>query len=151
VPEKEAKAAEYARTLNASRVRLQNFSCAPLVEHFERYVSGSLSSWDLFARRGPNSARFPVTQNESWWFVSFNGWPWRTAVLRQVKIIPGNQFDSNGKTFTSTRRFRLLCSALLGSVAPARGLSQPLPITLNLLGSNLYLSIIARRTASARS
>src|SRR5437867_4298615 len=29
-----------------------------------------------------------------------------------------NQFDSNGNTFTSTRRLRLLCSALLGSVEP---------------------------------
>ena len=34
---------------------------------------------------------------------------------------------SRGKTFTSTRRFFLLCSALLGSVQPGRGLSQPLP------------------------
>src|SRR5215813_6237366 len=61
------------------------------------------------------------------------------------------QFDSSGNTFTSTRRLRLLFSALLGSVAPASGLSQPLPTTLNLFGSNLYLSMIALRTESARS
>src|SRR5262245_57652271 len=61
------------------------------------------------------------------------------------------QFDSNGNTFTSTRRLRLLCSALLGSVELAKGLSQPFPTTLNLFGSNRYLSMIARRTASARS
>src|SRR5215468_6703598 len=59
--------------------------------------------------------------------------------------------DSSGKTFTSTRRFFLLCSALLGSVQFGSGLSQPFPTTLNLFGSNLYLSMIERRTASARS
>src|ERR1035438_678029 len=58
---------------------------------------------------------------------------------------------SSGKTFTSTRRFFLLCSELLGSVQPGRGLSQPLPTTLNLFGSNWYLSMMALRTASARS
>ena len=58
---------------------------------------------------------------------------------------------SSGKTLTSTRRFFLLCSALLGSVQPGSGLSQPLPTTLNLFGSNLYLSMMALRTASARS
>src|SRR5436190_10408713 len=62
-----------------------------------------------------------------------------------------NQFVSRGNTFTSTRRLRLLCSALLGSVAPANGLSHPLPTTLNLLGSNLYFSMIAFRSESARS
>ena len=58
---------------------------------------------------------------------------------------------SSGNTFTSTRRFFLLCSGLLGSVRPAAGLSQPLPITLNLFGSNLHFARIAFRTASARS
>ena len=47
--------------------------------------------------------------------------------------------DSSGNTFTSTRRFFLLFSALLGSVQPGSGLSQPLPTTLNLFGSNLIL------------
>ena len=58
---------------------------------------------------------------------------------------------SSGKTFTSTRRFFLLCSRLLASVIPGSGLSQPLPMTLNLSGSNLYLAVMALRTASARS
>src|ERR1035441_5362419 len=43
---------------------------------------------------------------------------------------------SSGKTFTSTRRFFLLCSELLGSVQPGSGLSQPFPTTLNLFGSD---------------
>src|SRR6266446_493993 len=36
-------------------------------------------------------------------------------------------------------------------VLPGTGLSQPLPTTLNLFGSNLYFSMIRLRTASARS
>ena len=58
---------------------------------------------------------------------------------------------SSGKTLTSTRRFFLLCSTLLASVIPGAGLSQPLPMTLNLFGSNLYLLRSALRTESARS
>src|SRR5260221_2087722 len=58
---------------------------------------------------------------------------------------------SSGKTLISTRRFFLLCSGLLASVMPGTGFSQPLPSTLNLFGSNLYLSMIDLRTASARS
>ena len=58
---------------------------------------------------------------------------------------------SSGKTLTSTRRFFLLWSALLASVIPGTGLSQPLPMTLNLFGSNLYLARMLLRTESARS
>src|SRR5207247_11359804 len=58
---------------------------------------------------------------------------------------------SSGKTLTSTRRFFRLCSGLLGSVMLGTGLSHPLPTTLNLFASNLYLPRMALRTESARS
>src|SRR5947207_2645750 len=64
---------------------------------------------------------------------------------------PTHYSFSKANTFTSTRRFFLLCSGLLASVMPATGLSQPLPITLNLFGSNLNLPRMDLRTESARS
>src|SRR5262245_32224442 len=75
---------------------------------------------------------------------------WNEGESRRSPGDPRHSFSS-GNTFTSTRRFFRLCSGLLGSVAPATGLSQPLPITRNLFGSNLYLPTMDFRTASARS
>src|SRR6266540_6282019 len=81
------------------------------------------------------------------WNAHFNS---VTPTLQHSIPRSGYSFSS-GKTLTSTRRFFLLWSGLLGSVIPANGLSQPLPMTLNLFWSNLYFPRIALRTASARS
>src|SRR5262249_42496072 len=69
-------------------------------------------------------------------------------IAEDSRVLPlRSHFCSGGKTLISTRRF----SALLLGWAGSAGTSQPFPSMLNLLGSNLYLSISARLMASARA